>query len=178
MVINCFGTYAFAMWKLRCEILHDAKKGLKFTKINNKIHAHYLERDLLLPINHKLFHLSLARMLAQTTTMKEDHLLGFKSAKLRLEASQDPDNLKNVVNPNHRKHKKKKAKPSKHRHRRQNSDNTNTRHNTSTLRTLHCSPTPSYQTASPHHLRIPAYFYPQNLLCDPVTLGHLYDIRV
>jgi hypothetical protein len=71
-----------------------------------------MKKDLLLPVDRKLFHLPLARILAQTIMTKEAHLLGFKSAKLRLEASQEPDNLENVVNPDHRKkRKKKKSKP-------------------------------------------------------------------
>jgi hypothetical protein len=65
--------------------------------------------DLLLPIDHKLFHLPLARILDQSMSMKEAHLLGFKSAQPRLEASQDPDNLENTVNPDQRKNCKKKT---------------------------------------------------------------------
>jgi hypothetical protein len=109
-VINCFWTYAFAMWKLRCTILHDSEQGIKSTKIDNEIRAHYKDKDLLLPIDRNLFHLSLGRMLTQNLSTKEAHLIGFKSAKLRFEASHDPDNLENVVNPDQRQRKKKKPK--------------------------------------------------------------------
>jgi hypothetical protein len=98
-VINCFLTYAFAMWKLRCTTLHNDEQGLKFTKTDNEIQAHYQDKDLLLSIDRKLFNLPLARILAQTMSTKEAHLLGFKLALLQLEASQDPENLENVVNP-------------------------------------------------------------------------------
>jgi hypothetical protein len=98
------------MWNLRCKTLHEDGQGLHFTKIDNEIRSHYQDKDLLLPIDRHLFQLPLARMLAQSMSMKEAHLLGFKSAKLRLEAKHDPDNLKNVVNPEKRRRKKKKAK--------------------------------------------------------------------
>jgi hypothetical protein len=92
-IINCLWTYAFSMWNLRCKTLHEDEQGLHFTKIDNKIRSHYQDKDLLLPINRHLFQLPLARMLAQSISMKEAHLLGFKSAKLRLEAKHNPDNL-------------------------------------------------------------------------------------
>jgi hypothetical protein len=114
------------MWKLRCTILHDSKQGIKSTKIDNEIRAHYKDKDLLLPIDQNLFHLSLARMLTQNLSTKEAHLIGFKSAKLRLEASHDLDNLKNVVNTDQRQRKKKKPKknPTQTTQRRHHTDKT------------------------------------------------------
>jgi hypothetical protein len=99
------------MWNLRCKTLYEDKQGgLHFTKIDNEIRSHYQDKDLLLPIDSQLFQLPLARLLAQSISMKEAHLLGFKSAKLRLEAKHNPDNLENVINPENRRRKKKKTK--------------------------------------------------------------------
>jgi hypothetical protein len=101
------------MWKIvRCQILHNDKKGLKFNKIDNKIWSYYQEKDLLLPINQPRT-VSSATCQDAFQTTKEAHLLSFKLAKLLcLEAiSQDPDNLENVVNSGHRKYERKKSKP-------------------------------------------------------------------
>jgi hypothetical protein len=112
-VINCLWTYAFSMWKLRCQILHDDDDGLKFTKLDNEIRALYLEKETFLPVDRNLFSLPLARVLAKTAETKEAHLLGFQAAKQRLEAFNDPDNLENIVNPANRRKRKKTAEKAK-----------------------------------------------------------------
>jgi hypothetical protein len=114
-VINCLWTYAFSMWKLRCQILHDDNDGLKFTKLDNEIRALYLEKDTFLPVDRNLFSLPLARVLAKTAKTaktKEAHLLGFQAAKQRLEAFNDPDNLENIINPANRRKRKKYSQES------------------------------------------------------------------
>jgi hypothetical protein len=111
-VISCLWTYAFSMWKLRCTVLHEDEQGLKFTRLDNEIRALYLEKDTFPQVDRNLFHLPLARILAKSSKTKEAHLLGFKAAKQRLEAFNDPTNLENIVNPNNRKKRKKKAKQS------------------------------------------------------------------
>jgi hypothetical protein len=86
------------------------KGGLRFTKLDNKIRALYLEKDTFLPINQNLFSLPVARILAKTAKTKESHLLKFQAAKQRLEAFNHSETLKNVVNPANRCKRKKKAK--------------------------------------------------------------------
>jgi hypothetical protein len=112
-IINCYWTYAFDMWKLRCKILNEDELGIKFTKMDNKIRALCQEKDSFLPIDRTLFALHLARVLAQTAKTKEACLLGFRAAKQRLEAYHDPENLENVVNPANRRKRKPNAKKPK-----------------------------------------------------------------
>jgi hypothetical protein len=96
--------------KLRCTVLQEDEQGLKFTRLDNKIRALYLEKDTFLPVDRHLFHVPLLRVLAKSARTKEAHLLEFKAAKQRLEAFNYPENLENVINLNNRKKQKKQAK--------------------------------------------------------------------
>jgi hypothetical protein len=56
-----------------CKLLAEDKAGLKFTKMDNKIRKLYNEKDLFLNVDKGIFALTLARILAKTTSTKQVH---------------------------------------------------------------------------------------------------------
>jgi len=98
-IIASLWTYAFAMWDLRCKILHETDNNLKHTKTDNEIRDLYQAKESFLLIDQGLFAKPLPSVLAESARTKEARLIGLKAAHLRWQESTNIDQAEDAINP-------------------------------------------------------------------------------